>query len=82
MAQRNPRTVISLPLIDGVSLSLVQEDDGCRFQAFHQEIDTLGIVVSVDDRKRRFPTQAGARDYFRQQYGPLLRADEGEPGAR
>jgi hypothetical protein len=68
------RAVSSLPISDGLGITLVQEDAGWRFHAWHHDdfgTKPLPDPPPEDDRQRFFVTAEAAAAYFRALFAAL-----------
>ena len=64
-----------MPIVDGIGLTLVQDEHGWRFESWHR--DGFGTELPPDppvddDRRRYFETADAAGRYFKLHYGPVL----------
>lgn len=54
----------ALPLWPGVSMTLIQDADGWRFNSWSHHMEALA-PPSEQDREKRFASAADAAEYFR-----------------
>jgi hypothetical protein len=68
------RSVAAMPCRYEIGITLVQDDDGWRFQAWHRDDFSqipLPSLPSEDDRQRCFDTPDAAKHYFKQLAGAM-----------
>lgn len=68
------KSVCAVPLLDGVGATFVEDDDGWRFQDWHQHDGHVTRPPPTKaDQQRYFETCEAAAKFFREQYADWLR---------
>jgi hypothetical protein len=62
------RPSLVVPLVQGISITLIEDENGCAFGSWARSDAIVLLPPSKQDRQRRFPTPAAAVAFFRKRY--------------
>lgn len=67
------RAPLAIPLIPGISMTLIEDENGCAFGSWARADGIVLLPPSEQDRQRRFATPQKAVAFFRARYEALPR---------
>jgi len=62
------RAPLAIPLIRGISITIIENENGCAFGSWARSDGVVLLPPSRQDRQRSFATPAAAVAFFRQRY--------------
>lgn len=63
-----PHAPLTVPLIRGISITLIEDENGCAFGSWARSDGIVLLPPSEQDRQRRFPTPEAVVAFFRVRY--------------